>query len=347
VVAAIQRHDITRQMNEHVQAACEELAARMSEAGRLEDGIGAELPSVYAGLTIQVHQLKAIKGTVANWTTQIRTCLRGIETVSATEVAGIGGLVLEQAQNVSSHLVQMQSLEKQTGAFAAKIQGTLGGLGNLMQMVGEHLQRSRETRDRLRLLALNSIVDASHLGTEANVILVISRNIKEVSQAWSQLTDESAHVMQEILNLIGKTNDGMAVFSEKNNEQLRAAQQQTEGSLECLRDAAVFTARQSAEMSDATATMQGKLAAVSRSGTLLESCFTRVDAVLTELESVCQRLEAKYPQIRDSYDADEMERLFSASYTTELERDVLRAALHGTALPSEQQAGAGNSVELF
>jgi hypothetical protein len=39
--------------------------------------------------------------------------------------------------------------------------------------------------------------------------------------------------------------------------------------------------------------------------------------------------------------------LFSASYTTEMERGVLRAALNGTELPGAQQTFAGNSVELF
>ncbi len=51
--------------------------------------------------------------------------------------------------------------------------------------------------------------------------------------------------------------------------------------------------------------------------------------------------------MKEGYDAAEVEQLFSASYTTELERDVLRAALHGTALPVAQPTLAGNSVELF
>ncbi|MBZ5641907.1 MAG: hypothetical protein LAO19_04040 [Acidobacteriia bacterium] len=48
------------------------------------------------------------------------------------------------------------------------------------------------------------------------------------------------------------------------------------------------------------------------------------------------------------YDAAEAERFFSASYTTEMEREVLRAALHGGSLPvTAQHAFEGNSVELF
>jgi hypothetical protein len=58
-------------------------------------------------------------------------------------------------------------------------------------------------------------------------------------------------------------------------------------------------------------------------------------------------LEVDHPDVKERYDAAEVEQLFSASYTTEMERDVLHAALRGTALPVGQPTFAGNSVELF
>ena len=60
-----------------------------------------------------------------------------------------------------------------------------------------------------------------------------------------------------------------------------------------------------------------------------------------------RQLEIDHPEVKERYDAAEVERLFSASYTTEMERDVLRAALSGAELPVAQQTFAGNSVELF
>jgi len=47
------------------------------------------------------------------------------------------------------------------------------------------------------------------------------------------------------------------------------------------------------------------------------------------------------------YDAAGAEELFSASYTTQRERDVLRTALYGTAFSAAQPSLAGNDVELF
>ena len=60
-----------------------------------------------------------------------------------------------------------------------------------------------------------------------------------------------------------------------------------------------------------------------------------------------RKLESDESQMARRYDAAELERLFSASYTTEIEREVLRAALHGTPLPVLKQTFTGNDVELF
>jgi len=65
------------------------------------------------------------------------------------------------------------------------------------------------------------------------------------------------------------------------------------------------------------------------------------------LESIKFDLEADHPEVKKNYDEAEIERLFSASYTTQTEREVLRAALCGTVYSAAQQCSAGNSVELF
>jgi hypothetical protein len=347
VVAAIQAHDITRQQIEHVQEAFMLIAASIRGQGNGEDGIVHELPQVYAGLTIQIYQLKNIKETVANWTSQIRTCMGGILKVSASEVIGIGPVVLEQERRVSSQLAHIEMLENESQAYSARIQRTLGGLTDLMQLVTEHVRRSKSVRQRLQLLTFNSIIEASHLGTQADVILTIARSIKAVSGEWSQITEQSGNAMQGILDLVKHTNELMEAFSEASNQRLREAQTQTRGSLDNLRNAATFAAGQAQEMKVATEKMQEKIANVGKTGDLLDACFGRFDVLLTEIEQVQRQLEVDHPDVKEHYDATEVEELFSASYTTEMERDVLQAALHGTAVPVAQQSFAGNSVELF
>jgi Spy/CpxP family protein refolding chaperone len=216
-----------------------------------------------------------------------------------------------------------------------------------MQLVSEHLQRSKSVRDRLRLLAFNSIIEASHLGTQADAILAISTSIKGISAAWGQITEQSGHAMQEILNLVKQTNQVMEAFSEASNERLREAQVQTRAALGNLRTAAEFAASQAQQMKAATEKMQAQIAGVGKTGDLLDACFGRGDAVLAEIECLRRQLEVDHPDVKERYDAAEVEQLFSASYTTEMERDVLHAALRGTALPVGQPTFAGNSVELF
>ncbi len=347
VVAAIQAHDITRQQIEHVEGAFALIADRMRGAGNSEQGAARELPQAYAGLTIQIYQLRTIKETVANWASQIRTCLSGIMRVSTSEVVGIGPVVLDQEREVSSQLAQIERLENESQAYSGRIQSNLGGLSNLTQLVSEHLQRSKNVRSRLQMLTFNSIIEASRLGAQADTILAIAACIKEVSAEWNQITDQSGRAMEGILGVVKQTNEVMKVFSETSNERLREAQAQTRACLDDLRTAAASAAGQAKGMKEVTEKMQAKIAEVGNTGDLLDACFGRIDSVLIGIEAVRRQLEIDHPEVKKHYDRAEVERLFAASYTTEMEREVLRAALAGKALPVAQQTFAGNSVELF
>jgi chromosome segregation ATPase len=197
------------------------------------------------------------------------------------------------------------------------------------------------------LLTVNSIIQANGLGAQAATILAIAESIKGISAEWSQITDQSGHAMQEVLNLEERTNEQMGAFSEATNERLREAQDQTRTGLDNLRTAATFVAQRAQEMKAATEKMQAETTEVGNAVDLLAACFERIDVVLTELEAVRRQLEIDDPEVKERYDAAEVERLFSAFYTTEMEREVLHAALRGTDLPEAQQSFAGNSVELF
>jgi hypothetical protein len=358
VVAAVQAHDITRQQIEHVMEALD-LIVRMKNDQAMENGGTAdnggnaasaadrEAPQIHAGLTIQIYQLKNVKETVEGWTSQIRLCIGGILEVSASEVAGIAPLVLEQGREVSSHLAHIELLEQQSETYGAKIQHAVGGLSNLIRLVDEHSQKSKVARDRLRMLSFNSIIEAHRLGERAGAILAIAKSIKEISAGWSELADQSAHVMLEIQNLATKTGEVMEAFSEASTDRLHEAQAQTVISLGNLRDAAAFASQQAQQMKVATDKIQMKGGDVGHIGDHLSSCFTSIDFALTAIERVTRQIEVDHPHVKQHYDDTEIEKVFAASYTTEIERSVLHAALGGAPLPMAQQSFAGNSVELF
>ncbi len=347
VVTAIQAHDITRQQVQHVAEAFTLVSARLPEDECASRTAAHELSQAYAGLTIQTYQLRSIKETIAGWTSQIRTCMDGIMRVSASEVVGIGPMVLEQERKVASHLTHIELLERNSQAYGERIQNTLGGLSDLMQLFSEHLQKSKSVCDRFQILSLNSIIESSHLGKKGGAMLAIAKTIGGISEEWGNITGQSAQAMQEILKLVEQSKRFVEAFSETSNRKLREAQAQTREGLEILRTAAAFAVEKSGEMKIATERMQANIAGVGKTGDLLDSCSGRFDAVLAQVEGVRRQLKVEYPEVDQPCDTSEVEQLFSASYTTEMERDVMRAALCGGPLPVARQTFGGNAVELF
>lgn len=347
VVVAVQGHDITRQQIEHVQETIETITATMLAEDGSMAGITPEIARAYAGLTIQTFQLKAIKETIAEWTSQIRICLDSIFGVSVSELVGIGPLVLEQERLVSSQLAHIDLLEHECQAYGERIRSTLEGISNLSQLVAEHLQNAESARNRLRLLTFNSVIEATRLGAQADTICVIADGIAEVSTEWAKITEQSESALAEILTLSKRINEVMATFSQGGCEEFKEAQVKTKSGLETLRDAATFAVAQGRKIATVTETMQIKSSEIGKSSDLLSACFARIDEVSADIESAKKQLESYYPDVKDKYDAAEVEQLFSASYTTQAERDVMRAAIYGTEVAAPQQCSIGNDVELF
>jgi uncharacterized phage infection (PIP) family protein YhgE len=343
VVAAIQTHDITRQQIEHVQQALQLMASRIADMDRSADDFSA----AYVGLNIQICQLKNIHATVTNWTSQVRRCMEGIQQLSTSEVVGIGPTVVQQEHELSSELAHIERLQQRSQEYSGRMQRTLGGLSSLGELVNAHLKRSQSIRDRLQILMFNSLIEAQRLGGRGAVVSAIASLIKEVSEEWNAIASQSRTALSEILRLVQSMSAVMEVFSEVSCQKLRADQTETGVALERVRNAAAFVAKEAAQMQAVTERMQANLAEVSDTGNSLEACFGRLNAVLGQMEGLSAELKRSDPQIAERCNAAEVERWLSALYTTEIERDVMNSALHGTPMPVVQQSFAGNAVELF
>jgi len=346
VVAAIQSHDITRQQLEHVQEAFALICGEL-HTGRSQDGITPEESRAHAGVSIQIYQLQNVRASIERWTSQIRSCMEVILNTSATGLAGISPLVVEQETQATAKLAHIEQLESESRRYSERIRGAVGGHSSLLQLVGEHVEKSKTVRQLLHLLSLNSIIEASRLGEKANAILEIGKGITSLSTEWGEITDQSEQAMQEILKLVDQTGELMQTFSESGHERLREAQEATRSGLDSLRQAAAFTAGQAREIQFATERMQATGKVLGQDGDRLDASYRRVDAVLGEIEAVRRQMEADRPGIMAEYDTAELERLYSISYTTEIEREVLHAALFGLPLPVAAEVSSGNDVELF
>lgn len=339
VVSAIQAHDITRQQIEHVQQSLQIIAAGITG--------GVFPPWTYAGLRVQDCQLRTIQQSVAGWTSQTGRCLRGIQQLSATEVSKIGAVVLHQERELSGQLAHIERLQQESQHYSTSIQQTLAGLSTLLELVNASLQQSQDIRHRLRFLTFNSIVEANRLGRRGVVVSAIASLIKAVSADWNAIADESGAVLSEIMERVEQTRQVMAVFSEEAGHELLAERAGIGAALKEVGSAAAFVSKEAAQMQELTEKMRGDTAGGGHTGGQLESCFGKLAGVLRQVEGLARSLEAQDPQIAGRCDAAEVERRFSAFYTTEIERGVMQAALRGTPLPVLGTALAGNGVELF
>jgi methyl-accepting chemotaxis protein len=347
VVVAVQGYDITRQQIEHVQEALAVISDKLPRESGSKSSVTPETSLAHAGLAIQICQLNAIQGTIAEWKSQIRTCMESIYRISASDIVGIGPLVREQERSTSSQLSHIELLERECQAHGGKVRSTIEGIANLSLLFTEHIRKSESARKCLRMLRFNSVIEASRLGAQADTICVVADGIAEVSDEWSKIAEQSGSTLQGILELSDRVGKVMETLSENGNEELNRAQEQTKTGLESLRKASAFALLQGQEIENAIDVMRTRSAEIAKTSDLLDACFARIEKVLSDMEQIKSQLEAAYPDVKGEYNGAEIEELFSASYTTQTERNVLRTAIYGTAFSAAEECLTGNDVELF
>jgi hypothetical protein len=346
-VAAIQSYDITRQQIDHVRKAIGDIAQEAPAGGGRGKEKLREFSRFSLGITIQVHQLRQIRETVVNWISRVRDCLEATLQISASEMAGISPKVRAHEGEVSTRLDHIELMRNESKAHGGKICRTVGEHSSLVNLIDEQVKKAAVTRQALHLLSLNAIVEGDRLGAQANAVLEIGNGISDLTLEWSRITDQSDLAMQAISELVERINNLTAKFSEVEDQKLQQVQAQTRAGLNRLRAASDFAARQSRDIQFGLESMKTVTRGVVKSIDVLEASYRQIDGALSVLQGVQFELAADPSETWDEDEADEMRQHFSASYTTEIEREVLRVALGGTQLPQAEQALEGNGVELF
>lgn len=344
-VAAIQAHDITRQQIHHVYHAIGDIAAEVSGGGGRRKR--NERSRYSLEVTIQVYQLRQIRETVVNWISQVRDCLEAMLEISASEMASISPMVRAREGEVSARLDHIEWMRRESKIHSDKIRLTVGDHSGLVKLIDEQVRTAAITRQTLHLLSLNAIVEGDCLGAQANAVLEIGSGISDLTQQWGKITDQSDMAMQAISELVERIDNLMANFSDTKDEKLLQAQAQARAGLGRLQAASEFAARQSRDIQLGLESMKIMTKGIVKSVDVLEASYRQIDEVMSVLQSVQLELEANPSEALDDHEREEVEQHFSASYTTEIEREVLRVALGGTALPPAQQTLEGNGVELF
>jgi hypothetical protein len=310
----------------------------------MEAGEEANATQMRVGLEIQSYQLRNVRETVRGWMAQIRGCLEGIGRIASSEILDLGSAVMAQESALSKQVEHIESLEEKCEAGNTKVQASLGGIAGLMDLVTDHLARSKSVRDRLQLLMFNSIIEASRLGTQADGILEISTTIKGISASWGRITAETEAATGQIRTLVDGSRATLEAFSENSAAPLREARAKTVTGLETMRGAAECADLRGREIQAATLALQARIGAIGQAANRLEGCFAQLEPALGEIDGA--RVVIEETDQHSGLDREAVGQRFGTHYTTEMERAVLRAALDGGPLPA-QQSFAGNSVELF
>jgi hypothetical protein len=340
VVCAIQSHDITRQQTEHVRDALAGIVSRM----RVGDD---QWPAweLAMGLRVQVLQLKNVQLDMEAWSSHIDECLASILDVSQSRLERVAPVVLAQEEQLSGRLLQIERIEKECEQDGVEAAEALSGLSSLVTLVSEHDRIARITRDRLQLLSFNSIIEARNLGSKADVMLEISKNISRVASAWGQMTEKSAETRMEIQRLMDQTHGEITTLSGERDPALQEAQMEITDALGDLRRAAQCVAANAAQVGQLTAGLQERI----DMGRSISGSFRKVTAEIGCSIELIEKLrqEVDYAGADKKCDLAALEGEYSQPYTTEIERSILRLALYGETVQAAQPAAMGNEVELF
>lgn len=339
VVSAIQVHDITRQQSQHVCNALLEMAAKTRQH--------SESPAceMAMGLRIQVYQLKNVKAVMEAWSSRIDECLESILSVSQSRLEQVAALVLVQEQQLFVGLRRIEAIEQQCEQDRAEVDEALSGLASLLALADEHVRIAQTTRDRLQLLSFNSIVGARKLGSRANVMLEISRQITRTASGWRAVAEDAERTSAELQRRMDRSHNAIASLMDKREDALRGALSEASGPLAALKTAAECATENAARMAELTAGLHERV-------TIARSISRSLRNISSEIGGSADRLEAMRGELAGEDGDGErnlqaLEAEYSGAYTTEAERNILRAALYGEALPAAELAVTGNDVELF
>lgn len=340
VVAAIQSHDITRQQNEHVRDALAGMASLLRA-----EGSEPNPEEIALMLRVQTLQLENIRQTMSAWSAQIDACLESILEVSQSRLERVAPMVLGHEKQLFQRLVEIESIEKECQNDSVEVEEAFSGLSSLLALVSDNSQTSRITRDRLKLLSFNSVIESRNLGGKTGVMLEISRNITRIASEWGDIAQESASIQAEIQQLMDQAQAAIGVLTRNEHHELRAARLDIVSALDELRGAAQSNVANAASMGTLTALLHAQIDSARSLSRSLRAATMQMGRSIEELEALEAGMQVS--AAGQTCDLAALEAAYSATYTTEIERGILRAALYGQALPTGAAEMAGNDVELF
>jgi len=363
LIVSIQFHDITRQQVEHVV----EMLQRLSSESRGVDGsISSHPRGTSAVLALQSAQLADADKKFTASVESVERNLEGIarhilqmadesQALSGLRENGKGSFFLPLEQDCSAILT---SLGRTANAEVAT-RATRKGLAETIGRMREPIQEIQQIEYRMRIMALNARISASHLGDIGSALDVIAGSVQ-------QLAFECNERSECVVGSLSSMSEAATRSHDEGGPDPASAPENGDGYVDELRlavaDLHSATERSSTLISQIAARgdrLAGDLSAARKSfsvGTIFAEAVARARG---SIEEIGEKTQCEWPR-------DESEKLepgladFMSHYTMQAELDVhenvTRVATGNTARtalaeannsPSGEADELGDNVEFF
>jgi hypothetical protein len=360
VVRSVQFHDITRQQIEHVVQALGHLRAESESGGRSRGGLP---PGARTVLTLQSSQLSAAAGIFASSLESMERDLESIAGRVQTMAEGSRTLMGISTDDQDSFFLRLeghftailQMLGTCTGA-QAEMEATAANLAESIGGMRESVAEIRRTEIRIRRIATNATIRATHIGAAGDALSVIAEvmqglaldsntNTEAVAGALDAMSEAASCVSGAGRHGASGADSGTGQVTGEMRNAVAELHSSSESSFSRVNQIAILGARLAA---DAAAVRAGLTAAP-----LFAQVVNRARVELDRIGAQAGGTEAA--------SAHHLARL-AKHYTMQRERDVhesmtggspLPAAPVPAALPVEASPAAlpdgdlGDNVELF
>jgi len=226
VLVALQVHDITRQMIEHViesmRAFAAELAGDSDESSSMSENQTDRLADLSALCRIQSRQvakarrdlvsaLNGIAKTLRDMSARVEGILEGTQRLSIREGGSLLSAVEHGVSQAAETLHQQLRHERQT--FAA-VEAVASATVAMEGFVGDIAVIAND----VKVVALNALVKAVKTGSRGAVFAILAQAIKDLSLQVASKTEMVAQVMHEMTQLAADLGERM--HSSQDSEQM-------------------------------------------------------------------------------------------------------------------------------
>ena len=340
VTAAVQMQDLTRQQTEHISAVLQAVMGMPGAASLC----AAHIPTV---LCIQHEQLANVQRTTEGWLLEVEQCVASILRLGDVELLAIMAQILSLEKSLEDQGRWVAQFESEFDQHDHVNVQELAEFETMMQMVREHLEQSQKTSEHLQLLNLNSMVAAHNVGTQAASVLQITNSISRLATDWRGLTRESVGSMEHMLVSATSRGDETRIASDSTRAAISVIEEESRTTLESLRRISELGAGCQRRGQDAVRQMHSRVQQVHRSVEALRGVVAGISAACSDISLASQQSGRPDPLQLPEMQRHAIEQELCNTYTSEIERQILRSVLFGETMPSPDLKPHEGAIELF